>query len=189
MSSGNANPTKISSGENSSARSDLVRIARVFFGVAGSTWGSGGVTIARIRDELAGAEGPLTDDDFSVSYAMARIAPGTNVLALCAAVGWHIRGWMGAAVAVAALSIPAAVVCVLMTAAFERWHHFFAGAMASVVGVIVAGAFLLIRPCLTRRRLPRTLIILAAALVAGRFVSPVWVLILSGVAGYFWRES
>ena len=98
----------------------------------------------------------MSEAEFSLSYAMARIAPGTNVLAFCAATGWRLRGWPGAAVAVAALSIPAAVVCVLLTLVYGRWPQYFAGAMAAVVGVICAGAFLLIRPYLSRRRLLRT---------------------------------
>ena len=120
---------------------------------------------------------------------MARIAPGTNVLAFCAATGWRLRGWPGAIVAVAALSIPAAVVCVLLTLVYGRWPQFFAGAMAAVVGVICAGAFLLVRPYLSRHRLLRTLLLLAGALAAGQFVPPVWVMLLSGLAGYLWRDA
>jgi len=131
----------------------------------------------------------LSTAEFNLSYAMARIAPGTNVLAFCAATGWLLRSWLGAAAAVAALSIPAAVVCILLTLVYGRWPQYFVGAMAAVVGVICAGAFLLVRPYLGRQRLLRTAILLGGALVIGQFVAPFWVMLLCGIAGYLWREA
>ena len=188
MSSENAKLTPTSSAANRS-RLSLASIARVYFGVAGSTWGSGSVTVVNIRKELVERRGVLTEAEFSLSYAMARIAPGTNVLAFCAATGWRLAGWPGAAAAVAALSVPAAVVCVLLTLAYGRWAQFFNGAMAAVVGVICAGAFLLVQPYLGRRRWVRTLVLLAAALAAVPWLGPVWVMLLAGLAGYFWPDT
>lgn len=164
-------------------------VARVFLRVANSTWGSGAATIANIRRELVEERGALTNSDFSLSYALSRVAPGTNVLAYCAAMGWLLRGWPGALVGVTALSVPAAIVTVLLTTLYERWHAYFLGAMAAVVGIICGGAFLLARPYLTRSRLLRTLILLGAALIAGQFLSPVVVLALAGAAGLLWPEQ
>jgi chromate transporter len=188
VSSGNAKPTRTSSAASKS-RLRASEIGRIFFGVAGSTWGSGSVTVVNIRKELVERREALTKAEFSLAYAMARIAPGTNVLAFCAATGWRLRGWPGAATAVAALSIPAAVVCVLLTIAYGRWPQFFSGALAAVVGVISAGAFLLVRPYLGRRQWVRTLALLAGSLAAAPFLGPVWVMLAAGLAAYFWRDA
>jgi chromate transporter len=187
VSSANAKPTPTSSAANK-LRLGLAEIARVYFGVAGSTWGSGSVTVVNIRNELVDRRAVLSEPEFTFAYAMARLAPGTNVLAFCAATGWRLAGWPGAVAAVTALSIPAAVVCVLLTLAYGRWPQVFAGAMAAVVGVICAGAFLLVRPYLGSRKWFRTLVLLAGALAAVPFVGPVWVMLLAGAAGYLWRD-
>ena len=179
--------TKILSAENR-VRLRLREIARVFLGVATSTWGSGSTTIANIRRELVEDRRALGENEFSLSFALARFAPGTNVLAFCAAMGWRLRGWPGAFVAVAGLSVPAAIVVVLLTLMYERWHTLFAGAMAAVVGVICGGAFLLARPYFDRRRLVRTIAMLAACFVTAHWISPVWVLLLAGIAGFVWPD-
>jgi chromate transporter len=188
VSSENVKRTPTSSAA-SKARLSYREIAKVFLGVAGSTWGSGAVTVVNIRSELVERRAVLNEADFSLAYAMARIAPGTNVLAFCAATGWQLAGWLGAAVAVAALSIPAAVVCILLTSAYAHWPNVFTGALSAVVGVICAGAVLLVRPYLGRRQLLRTLVLLVGSLAAGVYLGPVWVMLLAGVAGYFWREA
>lgn len=188
MSSENAKPTPTSS-TASDHRLSLAQIARVYFGVAGSTWGSGSVTVVNIRKELVDRRAVLSEAEFTFAYAMARLAPGTNVLAFCAATGWRLAGWPGAAASVAALSIPAAVVGVLLTVAYGRWPQFFAGAMAAVVGVICAGAFLLVRPYFSSRQWLRTVVLLGGALAAAPFLGPVWVMLLAGLAGYLWRDA
>jgi chromate transporter len=153
------------------------------------------VTIAKIREDLVERRGVLGDEEYALSFALARVAPGTNVLAFCAAIGWRLRGWPGAAISVAALSMPAAVAVVLLTLAYEAWraaplgHAVISGAMSAVVGVIFGGAWLLIAPYLRRERRVRAAVFAAGAFLLAPLISPVWILLLAAAAGYIWRDA
>lgn len=130
----------------------------------------------------------LGENEFELAYAVARIAPGTNVLAFCAAMGWRLRGWYGALIAVGALSIPAAIISTFLTLTFQRWPRPFAGAMAAVVGVILAGGYSLLQPYVRRNSWWRTTAIFVIAVVLSQFLSPLLVLIIAGIIGLFWPE-
>jgi chromate transport protein ChrA len=84
----------------------------------------------------------------------------------------------------------------LVTIGFDSWsrNRFFqaaiAGALAASVGALLASFWLLVRPYLDRPHLLQTLVILLSS-VALSFLagwSPVVVLLLAGVAGFFWKE-
>jgi chromate transporter len=89
-------------------------------------------------------------DQAALSFALARLTPGTNLLAYCTAIGWLMRGLPGASVALVAL--PCALAAVLVKVLYERWIHkpLFAiamhGAAAAAVGVMFATGWTIWRP-------------------------------------------
>jgi len=48
-------------------------------------------------------------EKYGLAYGLARVTPGTNVLAFSAAVAWFLRGWPGALAAVVAGTIPSTI--------------------------------------------------------------------------------
>jgi chromate transporter len=188
VSSAPAKPTKTLSGESSPPIGKLAWIvARTGLG----TFGSGNTTSVILARQLEdrGWFGPA---QFDLCFTMARAVPGTNLIAYLAAVGWSLRGWLGAAVAVAALSVPASTVVVLLTLAYQAWHTHPLGkpaieaAMASIVGVMGAGAWWLVRP---RARSLRTAVLVLGALVLSPYLSPVAIMGAAALVGYFWQET
>jgi chromate transporter len=89
-------------------------------------------------------------DQAALSFALARLTPGTNLLAYCTAIGWLMRGLPGASVALVAL--PCALAAVLVKVLYEWWIHkpLFAiamhGAAAAAVGVMFATGWTIWRP-------------------------------------------
>jgi len=132
----------------------------------------------------------LDEAGHAMLVAVSRFTPGTNLLAYCAALGWmHFRG-VGAAVAVVAGSLPAALMVAAMTAAVARIDRSPSVRTALAVATLVAGALVLssawalLRPHLfgSRRRWAIVAIALAAALyLAG--ATPVRVLLALAVLG------
>ena len=168
----------------------LTTLARIVARTGVSTLGSGNTTSVLLGRELDQRRwfGPA---QFDLCFTLARAVPGTNLFAFVAAMGWYVRGWPGALVSVAALSIPASVAVVLLTLAYQTWHTHALGkpaieaAMASIVGVIAAASWLLIRP---RIRDIRTPILVLAAFLMSRYLSPVVIMTVAAAMGYFWRE-
>jgi chromate transporter len=136
----------------------------------------------------------LTQPQCDLFYALARVVPGTNVLAFVAATAHAIRSWTGAVAAVIAYTIPASAIVVALTLAYGQWRDHpvggpaIAAAMSSIVGIIVAAGWLLVVPRLRPGSRIRTGTFVAAALIVSVWLPPLAVLALGGAAGYFWRE-
>lgn len=168
-------------------------ITRLFGTYGNIAFGGGDPTMAILQREIIGRRKWLGADKVGVAYGLARITPGTNLLAFVAATGWLVRGIPGALVALLAASVPCSAVATLITALYELWSGHpviaaaFNGAMAGAVAVMAAAGWTLIRPYL--RRVPR---LQAALLVVGSFVlgilsvAPLRVIAAAAAIGLFW---
>ena len=148
--------------------------------------------MALLQRELIGREW-ITRGDFALAYSLARITPGTNVLAFCAATGARILGLRGALAAVLAVTAPSAILVVLLTRGFETWRTHpvalaaIAGTVAAVSGMMWASVWLLVKPYLGLRAL---LFAGGAFLAAWKFhVTPVPIIFLAALAGYLWVDD
>jgi chromate transporter len=174
----------------------LSEIAALFLRVGNTTFGGGDPTITALQRELVERRRAISPEQFAMVYALARITPGTNMLAFCAGAGWLLRGWRGAMLAVAAVTVPSSLLGIFLLEMFERllanpMAALSIGAMiAAAVGLMFAGAWLLARPHLTARSAVRTILIASGAFLAVwmNWLSPVQVLAAAGAVGYFWRE-
>ena len=137
-------------------------------------------------------------EKYGLVYALARITPGTNVLAFCAGTAWELLGWRGAVAAVLAATIPAAILTVLLTAGYDAVRTYpramaaIGGTLAAAVGMMATGAWQLLGHHLTSRRAARVLRALAFSLGGlllawGAGFSPITVLALAAAAGAAWQ--
>ena len=93
-------------------RVSLLEIAGLF-GFIGITSFGGGLT-AYIRRLVVGQKQWLTDEEFLPGLALVQILPGANVAGLSIYIGNHLRGPLGAAVALTSILVPPFVlVCIL----------------------------------------------------------------------------
>src|SRR5437763_16316125 len=96
----------------------LSHLAGVFFRIGNTTVGGGEPTVAALQKELV-RRGWLSPEQFGLSYALARLTPGTNMLAFCAAAGWYVLGLAGSAAGVVAVTVPSSVLVVWLTGVCE----------------------------------------------------------------------
>ena len=73
------------------ARPRLTAVTRLFARVGVTVFGGGDPTIAILQREFYRREW-LSPEKFAIAFGLARLTPGTNVLAFCAAAGWYILG-------------------------------------------------------------------------------------------------
>ncbi len=126
----------------------LVQIANAFARYANFTLGGGSATVAVLHRELLDKRKWISNDDFSLCFGLARLTPGTNLLAFCTGVGWLLRGMAGAMIALLAASIPCAVFVVAATAMFSRWQE-NTWAQAGIQGAIAAAVSITVKTCWT----------------------------------------
>src|ERR1051325_4636162 len=128
--------------------------------LAAVTFGGGNPTMAAMHTEMVIARGWLTSEQYAVSYALARITPGTNMLAFCAGTAWELLGWPGAIAGVLGASVPAAIVVMLLTEGYDAVRSnalamaAVAGTLAAAVGMMGTAAWEVLRPYLDRRGWP-----------------------------------
>jgi chromate transporter len=170
----------------------LASLSAVYLKIGNTTFGGGDPTMALLQRELTG-RGWITREDFALAYSLARVTPGTNILAFCAATGGRVLGLAGALAAVLAVTLPSAILAVLLTRGFEAWRtHPLAmaaigGTVAAVSGMMWASVWLLVKPYIGLRAI---LFTGGAFLAAWKFhVTPVPVILTAALAGYFWTDK
>jgi chromate transporter len=171
-------------------RPTLYRIFLTYLRLANLTFGGGDAIMAAIHTRKW-----LSQEGYAISYALARITPGTNVLAFCAGSAWKIRAWPGAIAAVLAASVPAGVVVILFTAGYGALQSSaaaraaIAGTLAASVAMMGTAACNLLRPYLDRRRWVPAVVIAGTSfgLLQWSAMTPIGVLGLAAVTGIIWR--
>jgi len=127
---------------------------------------------------------------------LARLTPGTNFLAFCAATGWYLAGLTGAVAAVLGSTIGGTVLVVWLTGAGEVGNAYawaravIAALVAAGVGTMLGAAVVLVRSQCSRTEWLRPLAIAIAAFVLswGVGLSPLPVIGITAAIGFFWME-
>jgi chromate transporter len=176
-------------------RASLRDLSLLFLRIGNTTLGGGEPTIAALQRELI-RRGWLTPEQFGVAFALARITPGTNMLAFSAAAGWYILGLAGALCGVLAVTIPSSLLVVWLTGICEAGAQIawlgavVAATIAAALGIMAAAALLLIRSQFGSGHWAIPLLIAAAAFGL-RFLglTPIEIIALAAIAGLFWRQA
>ena len=183
--------------ERSVPEPGLRQLTLLFLRVGNLTFGGGDPTMAVLQREMVERRRWISPEQYGVAYALARITPGTNMLAFCVAAAAYLQGWRGAVAVLLAVTVPSAVLVVWITLFYEfsttnRYATAaLTGLVAGALGMMASGAWLLLRPHLRRGRLGRMVVLAAAGyvLLDRNLVAPIWILAMAAIAGYFWREK
>ena len=173
----------------------LKRLTWIFLRVGNLTFGGGDPTMAALQSELVVARRWLSAERYALIYGLARITPGTNLVAFSAAAGWQILGWLAAVLAVLAMTVPPSVAVVLLTSGYQAFNSnplamaAIGGMLAAASGMMATAAWQLLRPEIRVGRRLRAAVLFLASLGAslGFSMSPIAVLGLAALVGIFWR--
>ena len=175
----------------------LRKLAGIFLRIGNTTFGGGIPTIAALQRDLVEQRGWLSQEDYALAFSLARVTPGTNIIAFCAAAGARILGFRGALAATLAETGPSAVLAILMTQGYETWRTNawvmagLTGTIAAVAGMMWASIWSIVRPHFENwRNALRSLIITlgAFAAVTKLGLGPLSVIGLAVIVGLLWKE-
>ena len=175
----------------------LPEFTGVIFRAANFTVGGGGPAVAILLREMVHKRRWMSEQGYAICFALARVTPGTNMIAFYTATGWLVKRWRGAIAALIAGSLPCCLFAALVTVGFERisenrWvQAAMDGALAASVGLLLATFWLLVRPYLKKRDWKSGSVIVVASIVLSMYVglSPVTVLILAALVGALFKPS
>jgi chromate transporter len=173
----------------------LLKLFFSYLRVTNLTFGGGTITMAAMQTELVSLRKWLSQEKYATVYALARITPGTNMLAFCAGTAWELMGWPGAIVGVLAASVPTGILVMLLTGSYDVVRS-SAGAMAAVagtlaaaVGIMAVASWQLLEPYIDRKRWVHVAVLAGGSvlLTLKLDMAPIAVLGLAAAAGCLWR--
>lgn len=170
----------------------LLSLSALFARYCNLTFGGGNPTTAVLMQELVEKRGWMERIQFGLCYALSRLTPGTNLLALCTAAGFVLRGWAGAVAALLASSLPSSLFVLAVTYLYESWAHnpivatALRGALAAAIALMFVSSWQLARPDIRKESwLPALSIIGGSFVLASYFsVPPLRVLLVAGIVGW-----
>ena len=153
------------------------------------TFGGGNASMELLRRSLQ-SRGWIDAPTHALLMAVSRLTPGTSILAYCAAGGWLLNGWRGTLAAVAGGSLPGSLIIFCLAATLGTLDRFaivrglLSIGMLAAAWLVLASAWVLLKPYSTPARWRRALVIvvIAAALYLIGW-TPVRVLLVSAITG------
>jgi len=129
----------------------------------------------------------MSDRQFADMYAIAQLAPGPNVV-IVALIGYHVAGFAGAGVAIAAMCGPTCTLAFVVARTWDRFKEarwriaIQAGMVPLSLGLIAASAFVLARAA---DHNVYALLLTAATAATAFFtrVNPLWMFLCGGLLG------
>lgn len=145
----------------------------------------------------------ISAEKFDLAFALARVTPGTNLIAFCAAIGALICGVAGAVAAVIAVTAPSSALAVLILQGFESFQGnriamaAIGGTVAAVAGMMWSTIWIILRPHvggLTRKGMTRNLQV--ALIAGGAFIAsltfgftPLPIILAGTLIGFLWKDT
>lgn len=147
----------------------LWSLYKLFFVVGLFSFG-GGLT-AWFHREIVLVRGWMTDEEFFSGYSLAQVLPGVNSTNMAVYIGQHVRGAIGAAVALAALLSGPFVVVIAAAIAYHRLIE-IPGFAAGMAGIATAAVGMIFRLGMTSakaswRHVPSVIVLLATFVAVG----------------------
>jgi chromate transporter len=172
-------------------RPGLGELCRLLLKHAAFTVGGGSVTMVELERDVVQGRGWLDLSRYRTIYGLARLTPGTSILALATGIGWDMYRWPGAIAALAVSAIPGSILAAFLAAGYEQVYgnalarSFLAGSAAAVCGLIGASIWRMVSPYLAgAARIGSVAVFVTALGISFLGLSPFPVFIALGVAGY-----
>ena len=169
----------------------LLKLFATFFRIGLFTFGGGYAMVPLIERDVVEKNGWVGKDNFIDLLAVAQSAPGVFAVNMAVFIGYRLRGKRGALAASFGCVLPSVVIILLIALFFRRFRHIevvnniFMGIRPVVVALIAVPVFNVAKSA----RLGWSTMwipVVAAFLIVALGVSPIYVIIVAGVAGYVW---
>src|SRR6266545_267480 len=125
----------------------LLALGHIFLRIGAAAFGGLGASLALIERELVTNRQWLTAADVTEALTYTKLLPGSTGPQVVAYLGYKLGGWSGSAVATAAFVFPAALMMLVLAAAYgavtalPALHPAVNGLTAAVVGLLLATTY------------------------------------------------
>lgn len=171
----------------------LLELFVTFFRIGLFTFGGGYAMIPLIERYVVERNGWLQRGEFVDLLALAQSAPGVFAVNMAVFVGYRLRGVRGALAASFGCALPSVVIILLIALFFRQFRHIavvnniFMGLRPVVVALIAVPVFNVAKSAglgWTTLWIP----VLSALLIVFAGVSPIYIIMIAGVAGFLYGK-
>lgn len=137
---------------------ELWKLFWIFFRIGAFTFGGGYVMIPIIQHEISETHQLIGEEELSEILVIAQSLPGMMAVNAATSVGFRLRGKVGAIVCALGVALPSFLIIVFLANLILRYSSnphvmgAFQWVRAAVVGMIVAAAVKMGKPCLKNKR-------------------------------------
>ena len=169
----------------------LLKLFTTFFKIGLFTFGGGYAMIPLIEREVVQRYRWLEGTEFVDLLAIAQSAPGVFAVNMSVFIGNKLRGTRGALAAALGCVLPSVVIILTIALFFSRFRHVevvnnvFMGIRPVVVALIAVPVFNVAKSARigwATAWIP----VLSALLIVAFGVSPIYIIIVAGIAGFVW---
>lgn len=172
---------------------DLLSMFLTFAKIGAFTMGGGYAMVPIMEHDVVDRHAWLTREEFMDVLIVAQSTPGLFAINMASHIGNKARGVWGGVVCSIGVALPS-IVCILLIAMFFRAfkdnvyiEKVFMGIRPAVVALIAAPCFSMAR--VAKLTLSNLWIPVVACLLITLFgVSPIWIILVAGVAGFLWGK-
>ena len=169
----------------------LLSMFFTFAKIGAFTLGGGYAMVPIMEKEIVDRKGWLTREEFMDILIVAQSTPGLFAINMASHIGNKARGVLGGVIGSLGVALPSIVVILLIAMFFRTFkdniyiEKIFMGIRPAVVALIAA-------PCFSMARTAKISIynlwipVVACVLITAFGVSPIWIILVAGLAGYVW---
>jgi chromate transporter len=171
----------------------LFKLFTTFFRIGLFTFGGGYAMIPLIERDVVERNRWVKKEEFVDLLAVAQSAPGVFAVNMAVFVGYKLRGVPGALAAAFGCVLPSVMIILLIALFFRQFRHIevvnnvFKGIRPVVVALIAVPVFNVAKSAKVGWStvwVP----VLAAFLIVAMGVSPVYIILIAGIAGFLWGK-
>lgn len=170
-----------------------VDLFTIFFKIGAFTIGGGYAMVPLIKEEIVGRRHWLDDSAFIDLMAISQSAPGIFAVNMAIFIGYKLRGFRGSLVCALGTIAPSLIIILAIALFFQNFksypivEHIFRGIRPAVVALIAAPTFIMAKSAnISRYNIWIPIISAIAIWLLG--VSPILIILLSGIGGYVWGK-
>ena len=169
----------------------LYKLFTTFFRIGLFTFGGGYAMVPLIERDVVEKNGWVGKDNFIDLLAVAQSAPGVFAVNMAVFIGYRLRGKQGALAASLGCVLPSVAIILLIALFFRSFRHIevvnniFMGIRPVVVALIAVPVFNVARSA-KLSWMTAWIPVLSALLIVQFGVSPIYVIIVAGIAGFIY---
>lgn len=172
---------------------ELWKLFWIFFRIGAFTFGGGYVMIPIIQHEISEKHHLIAEEDLSEILVIAQSLPGMMAVNAATSVGFRLKGKPGAIICALGVALPSFLIIVFLANLILRYSNnphvlgAFQWVRATVVGMIVAAAVKMGRPCLKNKK--QMALVAVAFCLSVLNLHPVLLILGGALAGWLLTSS